>query len=287
VHSNSGIANLAFYLLVKGGTHPRKKTSFMVPAIGYDDASHIFYMANVYCLTPSSTFYDARVCTADVLGGIHSEAVHSAWDAVGVPRHPPPGPSPLTIGIRVLNQNAQYWVVLRYTLQPVKGGQSLTCTTTCDNGDADLFLRWGAPAEVNPYSVKNECRSYSSDSNEACTTGPAPSSETVLHVAVHAYRSFSNLTLVCNARSDPTTAPTYAPTSEAPSIVPTISEAPTSPSGSNDDSRPPSAAPSVPPSSSMFPTSPSGSNDDISRRTLIQPPRRHLQETDEPLESSF
>ena len=34
VHSNSGIANLAFKLLVTGGTHPRGKTSVNVPAIG-------------------------------------------------------------------------------------------------------------------------------------------------------------------------------------------------------------------------------------------------------------
>jgi Zn-dependent metalloprotease len=34
VHLNSGIPNLAFYLLVAGGTHPRGKTTFTVPGIG-------------------------------------------------------------------------------------------------------------------------------------------------------------------------------------------------------------------------------------------------------------
>jgi vibriolysin len=34
VHTNSGIANLAFYLFSQGGTHPRNKTTFNVPAIG-------------------------------------------------------------------------------------------------------------------------------------------------------------------------------------------------------------------------------------------------------------
>ena len=33
VHWNSGIANLAFYLMVSGGTHPQGKTSNSVPAL--------------------------------------------------------------------------------------------------------------------------------------------------------------------------------------------------------------------------------------------------------------
>ncbi len=39
VHLNSGIANLAFYLLVAGGHHPRNKTTLTVPAIGMDKAA--------------------------------------------------------------------------------------------------------------------------------------------------------------------------------------------------------------------------------------------------------
>jgi len=33
VHGNSGIANLAYYLMVMGGSHPRAKTSVVVPAL--------------------------------------------------------------------------------------------------------------------------------------------------------------------------------------------------------------------------------------------------------------
>jgi vibriolysin len=53
VHWNSGIANLAFYLMVEGGTHPRGKTSNTVPALDAGDAisslnkgAAIFYRAN-------------------------------------------------------------------------------------------------------------------------------------------------------------------------------------------------------------------------------------------------
>lgn len=68
VHTNSGIANLAFYLLAEGGTHPQGKSSVNVPGIGIDAAAAIFYKANVNCLTAGSNFASARYCTADVFG---------------------------------------------------------------------------------------------------------------------------------------------------------------------------------------------------------------------------
>jgi hypothetical protein len=74
--------------MVKGGTHPRQKTTVNVPAIvgGYDALGSIFYQANTNCLTQSSNFAVARFCTADMFGGSNKDNVHLAWDAVGVPR---------------------------------------------------------------------------------------------------------------------------------------------------------------------------------------------------------
>jgi hypothetical protein len=79
---------LAACLMVKGGTHPRGKTTVNVPAIvgGYDALGSIFYQANTNCLTQSSNFAVARFCTADMFGGSNRENVHLAWDAVGVLR---------------------------------------------------------------------------------------------------------------------------------------------------------------------------------------------------------
>ena len=91
VHLNSGIANLAFYLLSVGGKHPRGKTTVDVPKLGLDKAMRIFYYANVNLLTSTSQFQDARFATARVAESIHGrcspewEAIHRAWDAVGVP----------------------------------------------------------------------------------------------------------------------------------------------------------------------------------------------------------
>lgn len=85
VHWNSGIANLAFVLLVEGGLHPRGKSCVNVTAIGFEAAADIFYNANVNCMTADSNFEDARRCTAVVFGGNYTDQVHLAWDAVGVP----------------------------------------------------------------------------------------------------------------------------------------------------------------------------------------------------------
>jgi len=198
VHWNSGIANLAFQLLVDGGTHPRGKTSVVVPGIGFAAAADIFYMANVGCLTPSSNFAAARYCTADVNGGSHAAAVHLAWDAVGVPNNPLPPPNDpiaLTDGVPLSGQDGTMGNIQQYTLG-VAAGESVTCTTSCNNGDADLYLRFGAEAEANPTSTVNECGSYSSNSNESCTTGAASSADT-LYGAVHAYATYSDLTIIC------------------------------------------------------------------------------------------
>jgi Zn-dependent metalloprotease len=88
VHWNSGIANLAFKLLVTGGTHPRGKTSVNVTGIGANQAEHVFYRANVVYAGPSSTFSDFRAATVtaaqDLYGSAAANAVGTAWDAVGV-----------------------------------------------------------------------------------------------------------------------------------------------------------------------------------------------------------
>lgn len=92
VHGNSGIANLFFYLLSQGGTHPRGKTTVAVTGIGISKAQQIWYRALVSYMTSSTTFEGARTATAqaaaDLYGGTCTPewtAVHKGWDAVGVP----------------------------------------------------------------------------------------------------------------------------------------------------------------------------------------------------------
>jgi vibriolysin len=94
VHFNSGIANLAFYLMSAGGTHPKGKTSVVVPAIGIEQARDIWYTALKDHMTPTTTFAEARKATVAAAKKLYScktispaivTAIGKAWDAVGVP----------------------------------------------------------------------------------------------------------------------------------------------------------------------------------------------------------
>jgi vibriolysin len=99
VHINSGIANLFFYLLSEGGTHPRGKTTIAVPGIGIEKARAIWYRALTYYMTPTTNFQSARAATVRAAFDLYVRcrpgipcapalepvAVHAAWDAVGAP----------------------------------------------------------------------------------------------------------------------------------------------------------------------------------------------------------
>jgi len=90
VHWNSGIANLAFYLLAEGGRHPRMKTTTQVSAQGLEKALKIFAVANTRLFTASTDFKGARYATADAAALLYGRCskewanTHRAWDAVGV-----------------------------------------------------------------------------------------------------------------------------------------------------------------------------------------------------------
>ncbi len=88
VHLNSGIFNLAYVLLVEGGSHPRGVTSTNVSGIGMDKAEQIYYHANVNYFT-SSTGYDAALAALsqsalDLYGTAERDAVVASYCAVGV-----------------------------------------------------------------------------------------------------------------------------------------------------------------------------------------------------------
>jgi bacillolysin len=107
VHSNSGIANHAYYLALAGGQnagciaqngHPATHTAdcdVIVDGLGVDRAAEIFY-DGFTSLPEFGNFCDARNATVAVSGG-DREAIRDAWTAVGVydgctPGTPPPPP---------------------------------------------------------------------------------------------------------------------------------------------------------------------------------------------------
>lgn len=91
VHLNSGIANLAFYLMSEGGKHPRDKTATQVSGIGIEKAQQIMYLANTKLFTAGTNFQAARLATGKAAENLYGRcspewiATQAAWDAVGVP----------------------------------------------------------------------------------------------------------------------------------------------------------------------------------------------------------
>jgi bacillolysin len=94
VHSNSGIPNHAYYLLVNGGRNAGEArghahTGPVVTKIGFDAAEHIFY-AGFTSLPSTATMSQARAATvkaATIRYGAGSQQAIStaaAWEAVGV-----------------------------------------------------------------------------------------------------------------------------------------------------------------------------------------------------------
>jgi vibriolysin len=88
VHYSSGVPNLAFCLLVKGGTHPRGKSAINVTGIGMAKAAQIWYKAELI-MTASTNMAGAKTATeqaATQLGYTTAEvaSVTAAWQAVGV-----------------------------------------------------------------------------------------------------------------------------------------------------------------------------------------------------------
>lgn len=88
-HSHGGIQNLAFYLLVQGGSHPRGKTFHSVSSIGMTAAEKIFYRALAVYADSGTNFREMRDHTrqaaADLYGTNSTQhtAVFNAWAAVG------------------------------------------------------------------------------------------------------------------------------------------------------------------------------------------------------------
>ena len=91
VHTNSGVMNYWFYLLVQGGSGINDNNeSYNIQSIGFQKAQHIVYDALMEHLDLESDFEDAREATINAtidLYGEHSnehKQVTNAWHAVGV-----------------------------------------------------------------------------------------------------------------------------------------------------------------------------------------------------------
>ncbi|XXF76930.1 M4 family metallopeptidase [Myxococcaceae bacterium GXIMD 01537] len=196
VHYSSGIANLAFTLLAKGGTHPRGKTTVAVTGLGVEKAGHIFYEANANCLTASSTFADAKTCTESkattLYGATDAASVTQAWEAVGVGTTAPTTCTPvaLTNGVAATGISLATGAQKCYSLASPAGASNLKFALSGGTGDGDLYVKFGTAPTTSSY----DCRPYLSGNAETCTFA-TPSTGTY-YVMINAYSTVSGAQLL-------------------------------------------------------------------------------------------
>lgn len=200
VHYSSGIANLAFYLLSQGGTHPRGRSTVNVAGLGMDKAIRIFYEANTNLITSNSTFLaagNATVQAAVNLGYTQAEqiSVANAWRAVGVMVPVPGGggggstDTVLANGVPVAGLSDATGGQKFFKLD-VPGGQStLTFKIAGGSGDADMYTKLGARPSLSSY----DCRPYTTGNSETCTVN-SPAAGTY-YVMLNGYAAYSGVTL--------------------------------------------------------------------------------------------
>ena len=230
VHWNSGIANLAFYLLVEGGTHPRNKTTVNVPAIGMAKAEQVFYRAQTTCLTSSSNFEAARNCTAqaatDLYGATENGAVHDAWDAVGVPGGGGSGGGVLQNGVAETGLSGSTGSSTFFTMTVPSGATNLSFTMSGGSGDPDLYVRFGSQPSTSTY----DCRSWNSGPSETCSFA-SPSAGTY-HVLVYGYSTYSGLSLTGSyTASSPNQDPTAGFTHTTNDLIASFTDTSSDPDG--------------------------------------------------------
>ena len=196
MHGNSGIANLAYVLLVDGGTHPRNKSTAVVPSIGMAKAEKIFYRALVTYMNQNTDFAGARTATAqaaqDLYGTTEKTAVETAWCAVGVGTCPDSGTEPtdnvLSNGVAETNLSASTNADIVYTMDVPAGATDINFAMSGGSGDADMYVKFGSA----PTDSTWDCRPYVGGNAESCT---GTSTGGTYYVRVKAYSAFSGLSL--------------------------------------------------------------------------------------------
>jgi hypothetical protein len=76
----------------------------------------------------------------------------------------------------------------------------VTCETNGTNGDADLYLCWDTPPDIE--GILYDCSSIEAGSVERCTVNDLGIAST-LYVSVEAFDAFNDLTVTCGISSSP------------------------------------------------------------------------------------
>jgi vibriolysin len=178
-HYSSGVGNLAFCLLAGGGTHPRGKTSIVVPSIGHETAIRILYQAQANYMTSTTTYAGARTAMEQAAAGLGydqatQDAVGCAWAAVNVGSapascggtSPPPPPTDGTLqnGVAVTGLSGPTGQQAFWSIDVPAGQSNLSFTISGGTGDADLYVKSGTKPTLTSWS----CRPYVNGNSETC-----------------------------------------------------------------------------------------------------------------------
>lgn len=201
VHGNSGIANLAYYLMVMGGSHPRAKTSVVVTPLSstsstsLDMAQRIWYRALTVYFTSSTNFSAARTATVnaatDLYGATAAATVTAAWDCVGAPGGSGGGGGTTTLsnGVAVSNLSGATGSWAYYKITVPASQTSLVITISGGTGDCDLYVKLGS----QPSSTSYNYRPYLSGNNESVSvTNPSAGD---WYIGLNGYAAYSGVTL--------------------------------------------------------------------------------------------
>ncbi|MBX3161493.1 MAG: M4 family metallopeptidase [Deltaproteobacteria bacterium] len=212
VHYSSGVPNLMFCLLSRGGTHPRNATAVNVPGIGMAKAIRIMYEAQTNILTSSAKFANVRTAMEQATVNLGydqatKDAVGCAWAAVKVgtapatcggttPPPPPAGDGVLANNVPQTNQSDATGGQRFWKIDVPAGQTSLTISISGGTGDADMYVSFGTKPTLTSY----QCRPYLDGNAETCTFAP-PQAGTYW-VMLNAYTAYSGLTITGKYAAD-------------------------------------------------------------------------------------
>ena len=199
VHWNSGIPNLAFYLAVAGGQHPRGRTpGITVAALGMDVTAQIWYRAATQYYQSTTNMAQASAACVQAATDLFPldpsvrQSIADAWGAVGV-APPPPPPETVALEKAVGVTGVSGPPDRTYALDVPAGATSVTFTLSGNNGDADLYGKFGSIPTTTDY----EARGISATSNESITI-PTNGRVGLYYIYVQAYSAFTGVTVTGN-----------------------------------------------------------------------------------------
>jgi bacillolysin len=191
VHTNSGVGNFFYYLLVNGGSATNDKgNAYNVTGLGLTKANAIVYRSETVYLTPTSNYAAWRTAcinaATDLYGAGSSEVnqVMNAWYAVGVGAQGATGacstPSGLAASLITDTTATVSWTAATgaasYTLQYKTN--AATTWTTINTTNTSVNLTGLSAGTVYNFQVQSQCTAggaslYSAATNFT-TTGTAP-----------------------------------------------------------------------------------------------------------------